>query len=905
MNSWAASILWAMLQVTLLSSFGLCLYLLARRRGPAAGALATVGTLLAVLVVTLLAFAPLPQSWNTAAAWESFSQWRGAPEVAQVNTNVEAAPAATPTRPIAATPTNGMAYFWEAFVDEMRQAPVEQSGARRRWPLAVLALFGLGAAFGLFRLIAGATAVGSYRRQSKPIADAALYRLVQSLREETGCTKDVELRESIRLSTPATVGCFKPLVLLPIGWREWSQDELRAVLAHELAHVARGDYLSGLLAQVTLAVHFYHPLVHWLVGRLRLEQELAADASGMRASGGRDFYLVTLAGMALRQDDLAVSWAARPFLPTRGTFMRRIEMLRDSRKQLSASLPRGGRMLLIGALAMACLVVAGLRPGVNNAALAQQTGVGPAGTTASGGLPLIAVSPDVKIHMAARPAAILSKPELAPLAKQLAELFNRNGLNIEQLELISFSMVVPDEGDPIERFVLRNTTDTDWKAFIEEMPYGNSAKEISLGRHKFTLFDNSPAKLTAFAIDGRTIVIQPEHLLKDYLAWADSVKSQDGAGMPSWAKLWDKVGDGQAAVGIDPAFIRPRLDKMPIDRMGPMLGFAPLWKDTNAAVLGIGLEDGMKIQGFAEARDAEAATRIVRTLDAAKALFLNMEPTFRKQAMTAPAEVADVTLKAIDAGAQVINSAKVSANGTTVELKAEGPGDVAVTVAILAPAIASAREAARRVTSMNNLKQIGLAMHNYAAVHNQFPPAVIIGPDGKTPHSWRVAVLPYLEQYALYQQYKFDEPWDSANNKQVMERMPAVFRHPSDDRAGFFSSYYVLTGPTTLFDDSKGAQFSEILDGTSNTVLTVEAKRDIPWTKPEDIPFDPSQPLPELGGFNNDGVNVGFADGSVRFMSKLVDPAQWKAFISKAGGEIVQDDRVIPPVLREPTPPTQ
>src|SRR5690606_35085183 len=157
---------------------------------------------------------------------------------------------------------------------------------------AVLALFGVGAALGLFRLLAGATAVRSYRRHRRPLADAMLYRLPETLREEHGCRRDGEIRESGKRSTPATVGCFKPIVLLPEGWRAWSRDELRAVLAHEIAHVARGDYLSGLLAQVTVAIHFYHPLVHWLVARLRLEQELAADASGMRISGGRDVYLV-------------------------------------------------------------------------------------------------------------------------------------------------------------------------------------------------------------------------------------------------------------------------------------------------------------------------------------------------------------------------------------------------------------------------------------------------------------------------------------------------------------------------------------------------------------------------------------------------------------------------------------
>lgn len=900
MNSWATSILWGMLQVTLMTTFGLLLYAWARRRGPSAGALASIGTLLAVLVVTGLALAPLPNAWSTTGLWTSFSEWATTESATPPNETAVAAAAqddASPTVPRFAASRQGMSYFWEAFVDEMRRAPVEQSGAPRRWPLAVLGLFALGATLGLFRLIAGATAVGSYRRHSRPIADAALFRLTQSLRAETGCQKDVELRESSRLSTPATVGCFRPLVLLPEGWRAWSHDELRAVLAHELAHVARGDYLSGLLAQVTLAVHFYHPLVHWLVGRLRLEQELAADASGMRASGGRDCYLVTLAGMALRQDDLAVSWAARPFLPTRGTFMRRIEMLRDSRKQLTASLPRGGRTLLIGALALAGLVVAGLRPGELPTAVAQQPGVGPVQTTT--GLPLIAVTSDVVIHAAARPAAILSKPELAPLAKQLNEVFGEDGVDVATLELVAVSFVqLPGDGPPQPRITLVGTQDTDWKKLIEGLPYGKTASVVELGRHRYTRLDGSPEKQTLFSLDGRTLLIQREDLLKEFIIRSDSAAGGK-LDPPKWAPLWSKVSSGYAAVGIDPSFVRSELDKMPLDRLGPVMGFSPLWKDADAAVLGIGLADGMKIEGYAESGSAEGAQRIARTLDAAKALYLNFEPTLRRQVANEPQEVAGLVTQALDAASKVVNSANVASNEKLVTLNAEGPADVAATIGVLAPALAKAREAARRAQSMNNLKQIGLAMHNYAATYTHFPAAVIIGPDGKTAHSWRVALLPYLEQDALYRQYKFDEPWDSEANKRVLAQMPAVFRSPSDVRPGTFSSYFVLTGPTTLFDGSKGAEFQEVRDGLSNTILTVEAVRDIPWTKPEDIAFDPSQAIPMIGGFNPDGANVGFADGSVRFLSKLVDSAMLKSLITKAGGEVIADNNLNTPAVKQ------
>src|SRR5690606_15284814 len=134
------------------------------------------------------------------------------------------------------------------------------------------------------------------------------------------------------------------------------------------------------------------------------------------------------------------------------------------------------------------------------------------------------------------------------------------------------------------------------------------------------------------------------------------------------------------------------------------------------------------------------------------------------------------------------------------------------------------------------LKQFGLALHNYYDVNGRLPAPVMIGPDGKTPHSWRVAILPYIQQRDLYEQYKFDEPWDSAHNKKLLEKIPAVYRHPLDERDSTHTSFFALVGKNTLMGEERvGTQFKEITDGTSNTLMIVEAQRDIPWTRPEDI----------------------------------------------------------------------
>jgi hypothetical protein len=209
------------------------------------------------------------------------------------------------------------------------------------------------------------------------------------------------------------------------------------------------------------------------------------------------------------------------------------------------------------------------------------------------------------------------------------------------------------------------------------------------------------------------------------------------------------------------------------------------------------------------------------------------------------------------------------------------------------PSIAAARQSAQLGQARNNMRMLALAMYNYNNVYQHFPPAVLYGPDGKTPYSWRVAVLPFLEQEALYKQYHFDEPWDGPNNRKLLEKMPAAFRSPTEPAGSknTNASYFVLGGPGTIFDGNKGTAFKEITDGLANTILLVEAKRDIPWTKPEDILYDPDKPLPELGGYFPGVVNTAFADATVRGLPSNISDKVLRPLITKADGQAVK----IPP----------
>jgi len=211
----------------------------------------------------------------------------------------------------------------------------------------------------------------------------------------------------------------------------------------------------------------------------------------------------------------------------------------------------------------------------------------------------------------------------------------------------------------------------------------------------------------------------------------------------------------------------------------------------------------------------------------------------------------------------------------------------AVGTALLLPAVQQAREAARRTQCRNNLMMIMLALHNYHDTYGHFPPAVIHPPGGKPPYSWRVALLPFLEEEELYKQYNFNEPWDGPNNRKLLERMPECFRCPSSRMPKHCTSYAVITGPSTLFQGKEGVRIAEVTDGLSGTLAVVETERQIPWTKPEDLKYDPAGPLPPIGSAHPGGYNAAFADGTVRFISRNIDEKLLRALITISGGETV------------------
>jgi beta-lactamase regulating signal transducer with metallopeptidase domain len=805
-----------------------------------------------------------------------------------------------------------MTAFWQSMHDNL-MAPSEPAltiDRGWRWPAVMAGVVICGILIALVRLLVGTWAVARYRRGAVLIDDVRLSHEFEELQTALGCGRPVSLCESGMIGTPATIGWRRPLVLLPLDWREWTAADRRAVLAHELAHVARGDFLSGVLARLVTALHFYHPLAHLLARRMRFEQELAADACGVACSGGNESYVVALARMALHQDNRALAWAARPFLPNRSTFLRRIEMLRNTSNLKHAPDRPATRRLVLAALAAVALLVAGIRLPWGSSpdiAQAQQSGQ-------SQKLDLKGVPEDTVVFAAIRPAAILAREEklqeMMGVLEREMKLRENAGISpgdVEEFRLMAIDLTVPGERLQIEPVIVVKTTKPDgWRSLTAH--FGDQIPDEYHGQKYFRRQtpDGGPRFGWAyFTLDDRTVVMAPtnELALKKYI---DATKS--GGEGPHWAAELARVEGTDAALAVDVKFFAKLLDgqmqRAPqTGEAAVALAIAPLWRQTNVLVAGAKIDGKLKAEVYGICKSEQAADEVAATLNAGKVLLQNMIPLIRREARGGPeiAEVAKLKSDLIDQMEKLLAQVKPERQGNVVSLKIEGTETFGPMMAgMLLPAIAKAREAAQRAQSINNLKQIALAMHNYADVNKTFPPAVLLGPDGKTPHSWRVAILPYIEQDTLYKQYNFNEPWDSENNKKVLERMPPVFRNPMDAANRNTSSYYVLTGKGGIFnaDAAKsGTGFAQISDGTSNTVLVVEAKRDIPWTKPEDIPFDPQKELPKLGGFAHDGFAAALADGSVHFVTSAVNPQLLKAMFTASGGEPITVFEALNPEL--------
>jgi serine/threonine protein kinase len=213
----------------------------------------------------------------------------------------------------------------------------------------------------------------------------------------------------------------------------------------------------------------------------------------------------------------------------------------------------------------------------------------------------------------------------------------------------------------------------------------------------------------------------------------------------------------------------------------------------------------------------------------------------------------------------------------------------------MVPGVTAMKSAAMQSESRKKLRDIGLALHDYENAHKQFPAAhsdrrVINGSPQTVARSWRVAILPFINQTKLYEQFHLDEDWDSEHNLKLLDHMPEVFRAPGASKESIETPFLAIVGVQTVIS-KYGAKMRDIQDGTANTIMLIETKKMVQWTKPEDIDFEPEGEMPKLEPLYDGGLDVGFgfhvafADNSIKFIKSDTSQKDLRALFTRGGDE--------------------
>jgi beta-lactamase regulating signal transducer with metallopeptidase domain len=707
MNYLGIALIWLAVQVTVLALAGLGLTKRAARQGPGAGASTALTTLLAAAVLVITAVWPLPSWWT----WEPESVPHKTVSSATGSSGGSAPPpSSAETSDSSPGGGLGLSGLLSTLKDLVRVQA--QAGSHDHpvwgWPATVAAIAAAGVFLGLLRLMLGILAIRRGLRNGRPVMDSALLDVVEELRGTLNIKRHIKVQEWSNLNTAATVGWRRPVLLLPAGWRDWNSEQRRAVIAHELVHVARSDFAGALLAQLSLVLHFWHPLVHLLVRQFQVQQELATDAVAAPVAGGRTGYLRALAALALRSNGRAHGWPAPALLSPKGTLLRRVEMLRFAERSTNQPILRPSRRLTVGAICGLALFVSALRAPVQRT-LAETTPKAAAAAQAQVmpfDLSLLSVEQDKEAigTYGIRPAALFNRPGTEPWRRDLDGFIDqfgkplalgRFGIHVEDVEQVMGRIYVRGENKPGKRALMfsinafRTTRDMDWVKLRDQS--GTKLKQHQWNGETYVSFALPPVFVQFagggksdgyfWAPDARTVIFDTEDNIKRLI---EAKLDMLAPVTPSYAAGWDRLSRGLLVVALDKntpqalkvalltrTEIKEGLKETEAGSAEHDLLFEALHfcKSASQVVFGCAGGDDFKVDLWASADTPDQAGKITRSCETA--LVAARKVVIEEKAEDSQAKTADTAL--LHFIEQLLSRAAVRRDGNVVTVHADVP----------------------------------------------------------------------------------------------------------------------------------------------------------------------------------------------------------------------------------------
>ena len=652
-----------------------------------------------------------------------------------------------------------------------------------------------GLLIGLLRLAIRAASIRRLLRNSEVSEESRAREMLDLLLASQSARRPVRLLIA-DLDSPATVGVFRPAILLPLNWKDWPDDELHSVLAHETAHTRNQDFGWTLFAQILTTIHFLHPLFHMLTRELRLTEELSADATASESAGGRIRYATFLASMAARTDQSSRLWAAQTFLPAPRTLFRRIEMLRTN-ETMATQFGRTGRLGLSSALIVLMCGIAGLRAGqpLDSAQPSDTT------TTAISNAPddfNFAEFADIQVGdpqplslnwipngslfaAGIRPAVLMQSAAFEPAAGVLQELAKDYDLDLNELDSVTIAATDPRSMEP-DLLIVRSLQSPGWAGLHKLV---RNPKETA--RNGLTVFIGR--RLGFFAPDEHTFVLGTPQAID-----ASLQTGRRGTVNRFWHEQWNPRAGQPVLLLLDFGAFRDGIPEGQMRHLSDFLfgrtpltqGTEQLWLDSELFVGMLTVDNNVTLDVTITSDNPKAAEGLRDTAAAVTVLFRNvLRQQEGRMARSRSAETV-AAARLLASGDAILSGTTFRTHESTVTFAPTASAEefaqsMTAVVPLLQQLLQQNRRQLQDSPSRHNLQRIAIALQYYHEVHLQFPPARSMGHynrSGEHPVSWRVLITPFIDRADIFENYHFDEPWNSPRNAKVTSDMPEVFAQP-------------------------------------------------------------------------------------------------------------------------------